>query len=70
MEFLLRIFQCDDDPESPENQAANHYLEYMFWRTVLLLRQPTTWEKVEAIAAPLSDKKTLTFDECDRITFS
>ena len=70
MEFLERIFQCNEDPESPENQAANHYLEYLFWRTVLLLRQPASCEKVEAIAASLVDKKTLTFDECDRIVFS
>ena len=67
MDYLERIFSVSDDVESPGNQAAYHYLESLFWRTVLLLRQPMWWEKVSAVANSLSEKRTLSFEECHGI---
>ena len=67
-EFVSRIFSCGYDPES--DRAAESYLEALFWRTVILLKRPLWWARVNAIADGLIEKRTLTATECDEIARS
>ena len=50
-----------------ENQAFHHFLEFLFWRSVILLQSGDNWRKVTAIADALLDKKTLTGKECEGV---
>lgn len=67
--YLESIFGVGEDVESPGNKAAFHYLETLFWRTVVMLQHPIWWNKINAIADALVEKRTLNFQECETIAF-
>jgi len=70
MDYLESIFRVGDEVEAPGNKAADHYLDALFWRTVLFLMQPLWWENVKAIADALIESRTLTYQECREIFYS
>ncbi len=70
MSIIERIFSVGENPKDAGNQAAYHYLETLFWRTVMLLRCPILKEKVDLIAQALSDRRTLTADECREVAYA
>ena len=70
MDYLESIFRVGDDVEAPGNKAADHYLDALFWRTVLFLMQPLWWENVKAIADALIERRTLNYQECQEIFYS
>lgn len=69
MGYLESIFGVGEDVESPGNKAAFHYVETLFWRTVVLFQHPGWREKIEAIAKALIEKRTLSFEECETVAF-
>lgn len=70
MDYLESIFRVGDDVKSAGNEAADHYLEALFWRTVLFLEQPPWLENVEAIVDALIERRTLNLQECRDIFYS
>ena len=62
-EYLVRLFQCGEDPRAPNSQEAWAYERWLWWRTVNLLRSRLRWPFVEAIAASLLERETLPSEE-------
>ena len=69
-EYVSRLFLCGDDPESPGNLAAYHYLEALFWRTVCLLERARWTAQITGIAQALVEKRTLSADQCRQIGYA
>ena len=69
IDLLWRLFELRDDPNAVENQLAHHYLEALFWRTVLLLSRPVWHVMVPKIADALIERRTLTKAECEDVAF-